>query len=131
MIEFMLGLPTWIKLIIGVNLLWTSTFWIIPEPIVIVTEFEHGAVNFGNVVIVTSSIYDIEDEYKSYVLAHEYVHFLQSAILTPFIDGPIYTLCAWYSILTIGNQWENNPFEQQAIDWGDKLTFNPRLVIRF
>ncbi len=131
MIEFMVGLPTWIKLAIGINLLWTSTFWIIPEPIIIVTEFEHGAVNFGNIVVVTPSIYDVEDTWKAYVLAHEYVHFLQTSLLTPMINGPLYSICALYSNIASGNQWDANPFEQQAIDWGNKLTFNPHLVIRF
>jgi len=131
MIEFMINLPTWIKLILGLNLLWTSTFWVMPEPIVIVADTEYGAFNFANIVVLTSEIHDNRDGWRAYVLAHEYTHFIQSALHTPLINGPMYSIFTLYSKYKTGNQWDANPLENQATYWGHRLTFEPKFVLRF
>ncbi len=65
------------------------------------------------------------------MLAHEYIHFMQAALYTPLINGPIYSIFTLYSNWKTGNQWDVNPLEQQAHYWSYNLFFEPKFVLRF
>ncbi len=131
MLEFIDGLPFWVKITIGLNLLITAVMWL-GEPVVITTDiFEDNALSFGPIIIIGNEIYEPLDDYTNYALAHEYGHYLQTMVLTPIIMVPSYLVSTAYSLLTTGNYAYSNFFEQQATEFGKSNIFVPKLILHF
>lgn len=131
MLEFVDGLPIWIKVIIGLNFLISAVMWL-GEPVVITTDaLEASALSFGPLIVVGNELYEPLDDFTTYVLTHEYGHYLQTMILTPILMIPSYLTSTAYSFLTAGNYFENNFFEQQAIEYGHHNVFVPKLILHF
>jgi len=131
MLEFVDGLPIWIKVIIGLNFLISAVMWL-GEPVVITTDaLEASAFSFGPLIVVGNELYEPLDDYTSYALAHEYGHYLQTMVLTPIIMVPSYLVSTAYSLLTTGNYAYSNFFEQQATEFGKSNIFVPKLILHF
>jgi len=131
MLEFIDGLPLWVKITIGLNLLITAIMWL-GEPVVITTDLlEDNALSAGPIIIIGNGIYEPLDDYTDYALAHEYGHYLQTKVLTPLIMMPSYLVSTAYSLLTTGNYAHSNFFEQQATDFGKSNIFVPKLIFHF
>jgi len=131
MLEFVDGLPLWVKITIGLNLLITAVMWL-GEPVVITTDIlESSAFNFGPIIGIGNKIYEPLDDYTNYALAHEYGHYLQTMVLTPIIMMPSYIVSVAYSLLTTGTYCDANFFEQQATDFGKNNIFVPKFILNF
>jgi hypothetical protein len=131
MLEFVDGLPLWIKITIGLNFLITAVMWL-GEPVVITSDiFEASAFSAGPIILIGNTIYEPMDDYTDYALTHEYGHYLQTMILTPIIMVPSYLTSTAYSLLTTGTYYRNNFFEQQATEFGNNNLFTPRFVVHF
>ncbi len=62
MLEFVDGLPLWVKITIGLNLLITAVMWL-GEPVVITTDlFEDNALSFGPIIGIGNKIYEPLDD---------------------------------------------------------------------
>jgi len=131
MLEFIDGLPLWVKITIGLNLLITAVMWL-GEPTVVTSDFfDDNAFSVGPIILIGNTIYEPLDEYTNYALTHEYGHYLQTMVLTPLIMIPSYLVSTAYSLLTTGNYAYSNFFEQQATEFGKSNIFVPKLILHF
>ena len=133
-VEFFEGIPPVIRFAVGgaiaiYGLSWAYT-WLF-DPIVIVTDTEYGAFNFGPFITIDTYLwYDAPESSRNLVLNHEYVHYIQHALYGP-IMSLTYPICYWYSTLKSGDQWSANYWEQQAISLAtnDMPTWKPALIL--
>jgi len=133
-VEFFESIPPVVKYGIGAGIALYGLSWAcswIFDPIVVVTDTKYGAYNFGPFIVVDSYLwYDASESSRNLVLNHEYVHYVQHALYGPILSLS-YPVFALYSTLKIGNQWEANYWELQAIELSDcsKPAWQPSLVI--
>jgi len=128
-VEFFESIPPVVKYVVGAGVVvlgasWAYTWFF--DPIVILVENPFGAVTFGPLIFFDDKNWDAPE---NWVWNHEYSHYCQYAVFGP-VMFPLYVICAGYSLITSGNIWDNNPWEQYPMDYSSPPSWEPQLVIR-
>ncbi len=133
-IEFFENISPIVKYGVGAGIALYGLSWAYPwffDPIVVIWDTDFGAFCFGPFIVMDNYLwYEAPESSRNIVLNHEYVHYIQRAIYGPILSLS-YPVFALYSTLKIGNQWEANYWELQAIELSDcsKPAWQPSFVI--